>query len=184
MPSGESSDDAIRKGDPLYPRAPVVPPRTSQHEALAEGEPPRTPPLAATTTMRVRATGSGRIVGWSELQEGRLVDASRFGRFFFTTTLTNVITDLCALAESLDSDYQLVTLVPNGPTTASLDLKLVGSGFEIICARRLVRGWFPLNPFAAEFGSNYDVVVTVGGDCVGAKAAIVEFLRSKYPCEE
>ena len=133
------------------------------------------------TTMRVRATKSGRIVGWSELKQGQLVDTSRLARFFLTTTLTDVITDLCALAESLDPSYRIVMLVPNGPTTASLDLKLVGAGFEIVCSRRLVRGWF--NPFAAEFGSNYDVIVTISGDSAEAKSAIVEILRSKYPCE-
>lgn len=180
MATREPGDDAMREGDPVFTHSPTVP----RSESLYEGEPPLRPHLAATTTMRVRATGSGRIVGWSELKQGRLVDASRFGRLFFTTTLTDVITDLCELAESLDAGYQIVMLIPNGPTTASLDMKLVGLGFEIVCSRRLVRGWFPLNPFAAEFGSNYDVVVTIGGDSSKAKSAIVEFLRSKYPCEE
>jgi hypothetical protein len=134
------------------------------------------------TTMRVRATGSGRVVGWSELKQGKLVDASRLARFFLTTTLTDVITDLCALAESLDPGYRIVMLSPNGFTTASLDLKLVGAGFEIVCSRRLVRG-SPINPFVAEFGSNYDVVVTIDGDSAEARCAVVELLRSKYPRE-
>ena len=131
-------------------------------------------------TIRVQATGSGRIVGWSELKQGRLVDTSRLARLFFTTTLTDVITDLCALAESLDRGYRIVTVIPNGPTTAALDLALLGTGFEIICSRRLVRGLFPLNPFAAEFGSNYDVVVTVNAssDEIGSK--VMGLLQSKY----
>lgn len=179
MATREPGDDAIREGDPVFTHSPRV-----RNDALHEGEPPLRPQVAATTTMLVRATGSGRIVGWAELKQGQLVDASRFGRLFLTTTLTDVITDLCALAESLDDGYQIVMIVPNGPTTASFDMKLVGLGFEIVCSRRLVRGWFPLNPFAAEFGSNYDVVVTVGGDSPMAKSAIVEFLRSKYSCQE
>jgi hypothetical protein len=131
-------------------------------------------------TIRVQATGDGRIVGWSELKQGRLVDRSRLARLFFTTTLTDVITDLCALAESLDKGYRIVTVIPNGPTTAALDLALLGAGFEIICSRRLVRGLFPLNPFAAEFGSNYDVVVTVNAssDEIGSK--VMGLLQSKY----
>jgi hypothetical protein len=133
--------------------------------------------------MQVRATGSGRVVGWSELKQGKLVDASRLARLFLTTTLTDVITDLCALAESLDPGYRIVMLSPNDFTTASLDLKLVGAGFEIVCSRRLVRGWSPINPFAAEFGSNYDVVVTIDGDSAEARSAVVELLRSKYPRE-
>src|SRR5688572_28997347 len=134
MSSREPADDAIRPGDPGVPRSRTVAPCESPQDALQEGAPPLGRPSTATTTMRVRATGSGRIVGWSELKQGRLVDASRLGRLFLTTTLTDVITDLCALAESLDADYQVVMLIPNGPTTASLDLKLVGSGFEIVCA--------------------------------------------------
>ena len=133
-------------------------------------------------TIRVQATGDGRIVGWSELKQGRLVDTSRLARLFFTTTLTDVITDLCALAESLDKGYRIVTVIPNGPTTAALDLALLGAGFEIICSRRLVRGLFPLNPFAAEFGSNYDVVVTFNASSDDVRSKVMGLLQSKYPC--
>lgn len=131
---------------------------------------------------RVQATGSGRIVGWSELKQGRLVDRSRLANLFFTTTLTDAITDLCALAESLDKGYRIVTLVPNGPTTSALDLALLGAGFEIVCSRRLVRGLFPLNPCAAEFGSNYDVVVSVNASSAEIQSKVVGLLQSKYPC--
>jgi len=133
-------------------------------------------------TVRVQATGSGRNVGWSELKQGRLVDVGRLRRLFFTTILTNVITDVCALAESLDKGYRIVTVVPNGPATAALDLALLGTGFEIMCSRRLVRGLFPLNPFAAEFGSNYDVVVTVNASSAEVQSKVVGLLQSKYPC--
>ena len=133
-------------------------------------------------TIRVQATGDGRIVGWSELKQGRLVDTSRLARLLFTTTLTDVITDLCALAESLDKGYRIVTVIPNGPTTAALDLALLGTGFEIICSRRLVRGLFPLNPFAAEFGSNYDVLVTVNASSDEVRSKVIGLLQSKYPC--
>jgi len=133
-------------------------------------------------TIRAQATGSGRIVGWSELKQARLVDTSRLARLFFTTTLTDVITDLCALAESLDKGYRIVTVVPNGLTTAALDLALLGTGFEIMCSRRLVRGLFPLNPFAAELGSNYDVVVTVNAASDEVRSKVVGLLQSKYPC--
>ena len=132
-------------------------------------------------TIRVQATGDGRIVGWSELKQGRLVDTSRLARLFLTTTLTDVITDLCALAESFDKGYRIVMVVPNGPTTAALDLALLGTGFEIMCSRRLVRGLFPLNPFAAEFGSNYDVVVTVNSSSDEVRSKVMGLLQSKYP---
>ena len=133
-------------------------------------------------TIRAKATGDGRIVGWSELKQGRLVDASRLARLFFTTTLTNVITDLCTLSKSLDSGCRIVTVTPNGPTTAALDLALIGTGFEIMCSRRLVRGLFPLNPFAAEFGSNYDVVVTVTSPSAEVESKVLGLVQSKYPC--
>jgi hypothetical protein len=83
---------------------------------------------------------------------------------------------------SLDKGYRLVTVVPNGPTTAALDLALLGTGFEIICSRRLVRGLFPLNPFAAEFGSNYDVVVTINASSDEVRSKVMGLLQSKYPC--
>ena len=116
---------------------------------------------AQPTVFRVRATGTGRVVRRSELLKGNLADVSRFLAPADRAVLPNVICDLHALAQSLDRDCQLKVLLPNGYTTASLDLVLTGSDFEIVCARRLVRGWFPLNPIAAEFGSNYDVIVTV-----------------------
>ncbi len=134
-------------------------------------------------TVHVKATGDGRIVGWSELKQGRLVDTSRMGRLLVTTTLTDVIADLCTLSESLDKSYRIVTVIPNGPTTAALDLALLGTGFEIMCSRRLVRGLFPLNPFAAEFGSNYDVVVTVTAASADVQSKILGTLQSKFPCK-
>ena len=135
------------------------------------------------TSVRVRATGDGRIVGWAELKKGRLVDTTRLSRLFLTTTLTDVIADLCAWIQQCDSNYRIEMLIPNGPTTASLDLRLVATDLEIICARRLVRGWFPLNPIAAEFGSNYDVVVTLTGNS-SIVTSISERLRSKYSCSD
>lgn len=133
-------------------------------------------------TIRVEATGNGRIISWSELKQGRLVDTSRLARLFLTTTLTDVITDLCTLAGSLDRAYRIVTVIPNSPTTSALDLVLLGTGFEIMCSRRLVRGLFPLNPFAAEFGSNYDVVVTVTASSAEVQSKVLGLLQSKYPC--
>jgi hypothetical protein len=134
------------------------------------------------TTVRVRATGSGRIVGWSEFKRGEIVDASRLGRFFFTTTLTDVITDLCAVAVSLNPDYKIRVVVPNGFTTAALDVVLTADEFEVYCERRLTRGWFPLNPLAAEFGSNYDVTVTINCASDEVKSAFLDSLQSKYTC--
>ena len=135
------------------------------------------------TSMRVRATADGRIVGWAELKKGRLFDTTRLSRLFLTTTLTDVIADLCMWSQEFDSDFRIEMLIPNGPSTASLDLKLVARDFEIVCARRLVRGWFPLNPIAAEFGSNYDVIVTVTGNSE-IVTQVVSRLRFKYECSE
>lgn len=132
------------------------------------------------TTLRVRATGNGRIVDSAQLKRARLVDADLMWRLFLpTTTLTNVVADLYVAAEALDRDARIVILVPNSLRNPSLNLMLVGAGFEIVCAQRLVRGWLPL---AAEFGSNYDVVVTIGGESAEARAAVEKVLRSKYVC--
>ena len=47
-----------------------------------------------------------------------------------STTLTDVITDLCALAQSIDENYRIATVVPNGFTTAALDIMLDGEGLH------------------------------------------------------
>jgi len=132
------------------------------------------------TILRVKAKGDGRIVSWSRLKQGQLVDAKRFGSFSSTTTLTDVVTDLCALCQSLDGQCRLTMVFPNGPTTAAFDLTIIGNGFQVLCGRRLIRGWFPLNPFAAECGANYDVIVTVDASSNEAKSKIVDLLQAKY----
>ncbi len=111
-------------------------------------------------TLLVRAKGPGRVVSWRQFRQGHLVDQPRLG-FTPTTVLTDVVTRLWAEAQRLDPDATLKVLLPNGFMSASFDLLIAGATFQILCGRRLVRGWFPLNPFAAEFGSNYDVIVTV-----------------------
>src|SRR5262245_12701001 len=63
----------------------AMPPRV---ETVAEGRNP--------VFLQVCATGSGRVVRWTDFKKGRLVDADWFTRcFLLTTTLTDVITDLC-----------------------------------------------------------------------------------------
>lgn len=133
--------------------------------------------------LRVRAKGTGRVVRYSALKRGELVETTRLGSLFFSTTLPDVITDLLDAAEELDPNRRVTTVVPNGPTTASLDLAVTGNGFEILCSRRLVRGLFPLNPFAAEFGSNFDVVVSIKAT-PEAESWLVERLRGKYECSQ
>lgn len=131
--------------------------------------------------LRARAKGTGRVVRYAALKRGELVETTRLGSFFFSTTLPDVMTDLIAAVEEIDPNRRVRTVVPNGPTTASLDLAITGSGFEIVCSRRLVRGLFPLNPFAAEFGSNYDVVVSINA-APAIEARLIEQLRGKYEC--
>ncbi len=130
--------------------------------------------------LRVQARSDGRVVSWSGLKQGRLVDVSRLGTLLFSTTLTDVVADLCTFASSLDGKYRIEMIVPNGPKTASYDLALVGEGFRIVCSRRLVRGWFPLNPLAAEWGANYDIVVTAHAESSETETQVVGMLTSKY----
>ena len=128
--------------------------------------------------LKVRARGDGRIVNWSGLKQGRLVDVSRLTGM--TMTLTDVVSDLCSFAESLDREYRVETLVPNGPGVTSYDLVLIGIGFSIVCSLRVVRGWYPLNPFAAEWGVNYDVIVTAHAESSETETHVVAMLTSKY----
>ena len=135
------------------------------------------------TILRVRAKGTGRVVRYSALKRGALVETTRLGSLFFSTTLPDVITDVLAATEEFDQNRRVTTVVPNGPTTASLDLAIMGNGFEVLCSRRLVRGLFPLNPFAAEFGSNYDVVVSIKA-ATEVESRLVDMLRGKYECNQ
>ena len=165
----ESNSDALREGEP-----PLTIGRTPDEPTPAHGYRP------CMKTLRVRATGTGRIVDWAALKNGVMIDRSVFSGI--TTTLPDVITDLCKTAELLDSAFQVHTIVPNGPTRVSLDLRIFGAGFDIVCARRLVRGWFPLNFLAAEFGGNYDVVVTLFAESANIEARFLRMLTSKYDC--
>lgn len=130
-------------------------------------------------TLRVRAKGTGRVVRWSSLKRGELVTTSRLRSLFMSTTLPDVITDLIDAAEELDPGRAIEVLVPNTPTSASLDLAITGKGFQVICSRRLVRGGFPLNPIAAEFGKNYDVVVSISGSST-ILDGLLHLLQGKY----
>lgn len=132
--------------------------------------------------VRVSATGSGRVVSWPKLKQGQLVDSPRMRSLAPTTVLTNVVADIHDLCQSLDSNCRIVTVIPNGFTSLTFNLAFIGQGFEVTCTRRLVRGWFPLNLLAQEFGGNYDVVVTLSGTNDGVIEKLVELLKSKYQC--
>jgi len=135
------------------------------------------------TTLHVRATKTGRVVSYSRLKRGVLCDASRWTHLFFTTTLPDVVTDILGLCESFDKHVRVATVIPNSATSAALDLAIQGTGFNVVCARRLVRGFFPLNPFAPEFGGNYDVMVTIDSENQPIRDKLVEMLQSKYLCK-
>lgn len=133
-------------------------------------------------TLRARATGSGLVVNWPRFKKGELVNCSRW-YFLLTTLLTDVVTDVINWAKETDPACTVTPLFPNGFTTASFDIAVNGKGFQVNCGRRLVRGLFPLNPLAAEFGSNYDVLVTVTADRPEVEKTITEVVSRKYACE-
>ncbi len=133
-------------------------------------------------TLRARATRSGRIVNWPRFKKGELVACSRWN-CLLTAVLTDVVTDLIDEAKRLDPSCTIIPLFPNGFTTASFDIAIKGEGFQVNCGRRLVRGLFPLNPIAAEFGANYDVLVAINGDTTELEEKIAGRIRQKYRCE-
>ena len=132
-------------------------------------------------TLRAKATGSGRTVNWPRFKKGELVPCSRWN-WVLTTVLTDVVTDVMDCAKGMDPTCTVTTLFPNGFTTACFDIAIKGKGFQVNCGRRLVRGLFPLNPIAAEFGSNYDVLVTVTADTPEVEKTIASEVRRKYVC--
>ena len=134
--------------------------------------------------LRVKANGTGRVVSWNALKRDELRDASPIERMIcLTTVLPDVINDVLETTKDCDPHRRVTCVVANGPTSAALDLAIIGGEFEVNCARRLVRGMFPLNPFAAEFGRNYDVVVTINAK-PALEASLTMRLRSRYQCSE
>lgn len=133
-------------------------------------------------TMRVQAKGTGRRVDWSRFKKGELVDRSQLG-FSPTTVIPDVITDVIAVCQRLTGGIDIRPIFPNGFTTASFDIAIQSEGLRVNCGRRLVRGGFPLNPFAAEFGANYDVLLTISGDDPKVEEQIAGAVREKYVCQ-
>lgn len=132
--------------------------------------------------LRARATGKGRIVEWSGFKQGKLVDKSRPLSMSITTVLTNVVSDLIAACERIDPACTITPLFPNGFTTASFDLMIQSRDFQVHCGRRLVRGLFPFNPFAAEFGRNYDVLVNISANDPATRERLADVVREHYSC--
>ena len=133
-------------------------------------------------TLLAKAEGTGRVVNWSRFKQGELVDQSRIS-LTPTTVIPDVIVDVMEKCESIDPSCSVEPLFPNGFTTAQFDISIKGDGFAVNCGRRLARGLFPLNPLAAEFGSNYDVLVTISSTDQKIEEAIVEVVSGKYQCK-
>ena len=133
-------------------------------------------------TIRAKAQGTGRLVSWSRFKRGELVDQSRLS-LSPTTVIPDVITDVIATCQSLAAEIEIKPLFPNGFTTASFDIAIEGVGLRVNCGRRLVRGWFPLNPLAAEFGANYDVLLTIAAEDPAVEEQVAGSIRGKYMCQ-
>jgi hypothetical protein len=129
--------------------------------------------------VRAQAKECGRIVSWNRLKKGQLVDKERLC-LTPTTALTDVVTDMIKECKRLDPASKVSPIFPNGFTTASFDIQIHGSAFNITCGRRLVRGFFPLNPIAAEIGRNYDVIVTVWARSSRIRDRLLDVVRQKY----
>ena len=130
--------------------------------------------------IRTQATGTGQVVSYSKFIESKLVPASIWGRItFFTTIIPNVITDVIDYCKNIDPQYTFRVIIPNRPNSMSFDIVLAGQNFQILCSRRLMRGWFPLNPFAANFGSNYDVIFSIMAD-EAFESNLLKTLKNKY----
>ena len=132
-------------------------------------------------TLRTQATGSGSIVNWHKFKRGELFPCNRWN-CVLTTVLTDVVTDIIDCCNRMDPACTVTPLFPNGFTTASFDIAIKGKGFQVNCGRRLVRGLFPLNPIAAEFGRNYDVLMTITADTPRVERNISDEVRGKYAC--
>lgn len=147
------------------------PPESYVHDDVSDA-------LETIGIVRAQAKGCGRIVSWNQLKKGQLADTERLCPM--TTALTDVITDIINVSKRLDPASKVSPIFPNGFNNANFDIRIHGSAFEITCGRRLVRGFFPLNPIAAEFGRNYDVIVTVWARSSRIRDQLLDVVRQKY----
>ena len=130
--------------------------------------------------IRTQATGTGQVVSYFKFIDNKLVKASIFERLTdFVTTIPNVITDVVDFCKKIDPQHTFRVIIPNRPNSMSFDIVLAGQNFQILCSRRLMRGWFPLNPFAANFGSNYDVIFSIMAD-EAFESNLLKMLKNKY----
>ena len=134
-------------------------------------------------TLLAKAKGTGRLVNWSRFKQGEWVDQSRIS-LTPTTVIPDVIVDVMGQCESIDASCSVEPLFPNGFTTAQFDISIKGKGFQVNCGRRLARGLFPLNPFAAEFGSNYDVLVAISAANREVEESIASVVSDNYVCKK
>lgn len=134
-------------------------------------------------TIRAQAKSTGCIVNWSRLKKGELVEQSRLS-LSLSTVIPDVITDVLSTCKRLAPQIEIKPLFPNGFRTASFDIAIEGKGFHVNCGRRLVRGGFPLNPLAAEFGANYDVLLPISAETPEVEEEIAKSVRGKYMCQE
>lgn len=134
-------------------------------------------------TLLAKAEGTGRVVNWSRFKEGEWVDQSRMS-LSPTTIIPDVIVDVMEHCEAIDSSCSVEPLFPNGFTTAQFDIAIKGKGFQVNCGRRLARGLFPLIPIAAEFGSNYDVLMTVSAETCQTEEELANAVTSRYECKK
>lgn len=131
-------------------------------------------------TVLVKATGTGAIVGTQKLMEEEVVNASRIEKKFMTTTLPNVITDLITIAKERDPDTCIELTIPSTFVSADLSIILKGGDFTINCERKLARFfWFP---FMAEFGSNYNILVSTNSTSQEFQTIIRSHLEGSYKC--
>jgi hypothetical protein len=113
---------------------------------------------------KAQASGTGKYVDWSKFKQyGEIEERNPVKSSFMTTTIPDILNDLLSFLAEKHIDFQVKTIFPNGFTTTSLDLLIECDDIHILCGRRLVRGFFPFNPFAAEFGKNYDLMFSLSG---------------------
>jgi hypothetical protein len=131
----------------------------------------------------VEAMGNGRVVNWRELKKGKFVD-QRSLSFSITTILTDAVVDMYNICREFDKDCKIVVIEPNGFTTSKFRIAFRGANYSVICERIKARGGFPLNPLAAEFGKNYNILFNINTQAEELQKKIYNHFKNKYVMEE
>lgn len=130
--------------------------------------------------LRIRARGTGSIACVRSLREGVLVRTSR-ARTALTYVVPDAMEEVLRICEALPEPIEIRPIRTGTMTSTDMDLEIANPSIHLVIGRRRARGFLIF--FAAEFGSNYDILLTIFRGDPEVVSRIEEAVRG-YTCSE